>query len=146
MLVTMMVSSFWHGVHPGYYLSFLLVPPNQLGEDWMVAAFRDPKPSLKQNVFDWMCWFWKQRSLDYMAMAFLLLGLQETLHYWGSIYYLGHIWIAVFLIIGYLFKPKRRRSKDEVNESHTGQRPQTAGGPAGKEGSGGATLKKDKSN
>ena len=112
----MMVSSFWHGIHPGYYLSFILVPPNQIAEDWMRAAFRDPHPSRRQLVFDWVCWFWKQRSLDYMAMAFLLLGLRETLHYWGSIYFLGHVWVAVFMLIGYVCKPKRASRKGEKGE------------------------------
>ncbi|VDK51401.1 unnamed protein product [Gongylonema pulchrum] len=33
MLLTMSVSAFWHGVHPGYYLSFLTVPLCTLAED-----------------------------------------------------------------------------------------------------------------
>lgn len=117
MTITMMVSSFWHGIHAGYYLSFILVPPHQMAEDWMVAAYRDPKPSTKQTVFDWVCWFWKQRSLDYMAMAFMILGLRETLLYWGSVYFLGHLWIIAFLIIGYISKPKRAPKGKDKKES-----------------------------
>lgn len=33
MPLTMLVSAFWHGVHPGYYLSFLTIPVCTAVED-----------------------------------------------------------------------------------------------------------------
>jgi hypothetical protein len=43
--ITMSVSAFWHGIHPGYYLSFMLVPVIVYAEDLMIARFR------KQAIF-----------------------------------------------------------------------------------------------
>ena len=43
------VSAFWHGIHPGYYLSFLTVPPILMAEDAMTAAFRYPGKKKRQN-------------------------------------------------------------------------------------------------
>ena len=46
-------------------------------------------------------------------MAFLLLGLRETLHYWGSVYFLGHVWVGVFMLVGYLCRPPRTPRKEK---------------------------------
>ncbi|CAD5119004.1 DgyrCDS7659 [Dimorphilus gyrociliatus] len=52
--ITMSVSAFWHGIHPGYYLSFLTIPPNLLSENIMRKALRSKKT---ERIFDWLCWF-----------------------------------------------------------------------------------------
>lgn len=70
--ITMTVSAFWHGIHPGYYLSFLTVPPILMAEEVMIKAFRDDASPQFQEIFDWGCWFCKMRGFDYMCMGFLL--------------------------------------------------------------------------
>ena len=105
--VTMTVSAFWHGVHAGYYLSFLTIPPSLVAEDLMVTAFRNSRWTAR--TFEWFCWFFKMRAFEYMSMSFLLLGFSATLRYWWSIYFIGHISIALFILIGYVFRPPRRR-------------------------------------
>lgn len=156
----MTVSAFWHGIHPGYYLSFLTIPPNLVAEELMASAFRarpstpyDPQsppvasatssapatqdraePSstpaaqelsptpgtpagnsrharfqLDPAMFDWICWFFKMRSFDYMCMGFILLGWRETLRYWYSIYFIVHVYVVVFIAVGLTFKPRRVR-------------------------------------
>ena len=84
--ITMTISAFWHGIYPGYYLSFLLVPLILIAEDNMRAAFRHGSPRRIQ-CFDWACWFFKMRGFDYMCMGFLLLRLDYTLTYWRSIFF-----------------------------------------------------------
>ena len=107
----MTVSAFWHGVHAGYYLSFLTIPPNLIAEDLMTAAFRgDGSDHRRARWFDWLCWFCKMRSFEYMSMSFLLLGFSATLRYWWSIYFIGHIFIVLFILLGYISRPSRRRS------------------------------------
>ncbi|XP_041362326.1 lysophospholipid acyltransferase 7-like [Gigantopelta aegis] len=111
-LITMSVSAFWHGIHPGYYLSFLTVPPILMAEEAMTNAFRKGASEKQQKLFDFGCWFFKMRGFDYMCMGFLLLSYKSTIKYWMSIYFLGHIVIVMFLIIGnaarYLW-PKRTK-------------------------------------
>jgi len=104
----MTVSAFWHGVHAGYYLSFLTIPPNLIAEDLMVAAFRG-SDGRGTRVFDWLCWFLKMRSFEYMSMSFLLLGFSATLRYWSSVYFIGHISIATFILVGYICRPRHRK-------------------------------------
>ena len=97
----MLVSAFWHGIHPGYYLSFLTIPPTTMAEDLMIAAFRKDASPKFQRIFDWFCWFFKMRSLDYMCMGFILLTYHDTVMYWSSIYYICHIYTFLFIAIGY---------------------------------------------
>ena len=79
----MTVSAFWHGVHAGYYLSFLTIPPCLIAEDLMAASFRGE--GRRTRTFDWLCWLCKMRSFEYMSMSFLLLGFAATLRYWASL-------------------------------------------------------------
>ncbi|XP_022289145.1 membrane-bound acylglycerophosphatidylinositol O-acyltransferase mboat7-like [Crassostrea virginica] len=112
--ITMTISAFWHGIYPGYYLSFLLVPLILIAEDNMRAAFRHGSPRRIQ-CFDWACWFFKMRGFDYMCMGFLLLRLDYTLTYWKSIFFIGHVVTAVFLVTGMLLR-KKSKSVGEENK------------------------------
>ncbi|XP_061167600.1 lysophospholipid acyltransferase 7-like [Saccostrea echinata] len=106
--ITMTVSAFWHGIYPGYYLSFLLVPVILLAEDKMRAAFRHGSQT-QIECFDWACWFFKMRGFDYMCMGFLLLRLDYTLTYWRSIYFIGHCVTVLFLVTGILCRKRSKR-------------------------------------
>ena len=99
--ITMFVSAYWHGIHPGYYMSLLTTIPCMIAEDMFAAAFRNSKPYRQQQIFDGLCWFVRCRSLDYMCMGFLLLTFSDTYRYWSSIYFAAHVWTAVLLVIGY---------------------------------------------
>ncbi|XP_078335706.1 membrane-bound acylglycerophosphatidylinositol O-acyltransferase mboat7-like isoform X2 [Crassostrea virginica] len=112
--ITMTISAFWHGIYSGYYLSFLLVPLILIAEDNMRAAFRHGSPQRIQ-CFDWACWFFKMRGFDYMCMGFLLLRLDYTLTYWKSIFFIGHIVTAMFLVTGMLLR-KKSKSVGEENK------------------------------
>lgn len=109
----MTVSAYWHGIYPGYYLSFLTIPPVVLAEDLMIAAFRKDKPQKQQERFDWIWWFFKMRFFDYMNMGFVLLSLSGTIGYWSSIYFTWHIVTIIFIIIGMKYKPKRKKEQDD---------------------------------
>ncbi|KAK3591316.1 hypothetical protein CHS0354_028424 [Potamilus streckersoni] len=109
--VTMGVSAFWHGIHAGYYLSFMTVPPILMAEEAMTAAFRNRANPAQQKLFDWGCWFFKMRGFDYMCMGFLLLKFDATIAYWSSIYFAGHICIVLLLIIGYAFQGKKSKKE-----------------------------------
>lgn len=108
--ITMIVSAFWHGVHPGYYLSFLTIPFNLIAEDAMISAFRRDASVNRQKVFDWFCWFFKMRTFDYMCMGFLLLSLNDTLRYWQSVYFIYHVVIVVFIVVGYVVQMSRKKA------------------------------------
>ncbi|MGH0180491.1 UNVERIFIED_CONTAM: hypothetical protein FKN15_016894 [Acipenser sinensis] len=84
---TMFISAYWHGLHVGYYLSFLTIPLCLAAETSMERGVRSRLSPAGQYWFDWVHWFLKMRAYDYMCMGFVLLSWGDTLRYWGSVYY-----------------------------------------------------------
>lgn len=113
------LSAFWHGMHLGYYLSFLSVVPCLIAEDLLIAQLRNNKPLLQQQVFDWLCWFHKQRQFDYMSMGFLLLTKEKTFRYWHGIYFCMHGFVSLLIILALVLKlimPRTKHSKKPTNK------------------------------
>ncbi|CAG0896922.1 unnamed protein product [Cyprideis torosa] len=118
---TMFVSSVWHGVHSGYYLSMLTVPFIMVVEDqWdrLVRRRLNRKVSDQwdrlvrrrlnqkgQYIYDWICWAFKMQWFGYMGMAFILLKASTTFLYWQSVFFYGHALIAVMYALGFQLTP-----------------------------------------
>ncbi|XP_030053754.1 membrane-bound acylglycerophosphatidylinositol O-acyltransferase MBOAT7 isoform X2 [Microcaecilia unicolor] len=113
---TMLISAYWHGIHPGYYLSFLTIPLCLAAEDAMEEGLRHRLSSSGQMVFDWVQWFLKMRAYDYMCMGFVLLTFSDTLRYWGSIYYCIHLLVLGLLLIGHTVAYAAPRSPVKARE------------------------------
>ncbi|XP_042217763.1 lysophospholipid acyltransferase 7-like isoform X3 [Homarus americanus] len=88
--LTMFASAYWHGVYSGYYLSMLTVPFILAVEDYFDRLVRRKLGDKGKYVYDWLAWFVKMQNFAYMGMAFLLLRVDTTLHYWHSIGYIYH--------------------------------------------------------
>ncbi|XP_069942145.1 lysophospholipid acyltransferase 7 [Cherax quadricarinatus] len=88
--LTMLASAYWHGVYPGYYLSMLTVPFILAVEDYFDRLVRRRLGDSGKYAYDWFAWFVKMQNFAYMGMAFLLLRVDTTLHYWHSIGYIYH--------------------------------------------------------
>ena len=84
----MLVSAYWHGLHPGYYLSFLSVPlwlaAEAAAERSLGGVLGGPLPRALQ-------WALKMRAYEYLCVGFVLLGGGETLRCWGAVGYWGHL-------------------------------------------------------
>ncbi|XP_071477788.1 lysophospholipid acyltransferase 7-like [Diadema antillarum] len=106
---TMLVSAFWHGIHPGYYLSFMTVPMILYAEDLLIRAFRTEQ---NKTAFDWLNWFLRMRAFDYLACGFLLLSWEAVTRYWASTFFIVHVVTFAFIGIGLAFQPKKKRKTD----------------------------------
>ncbi|XP_039191005.1 lysophospholipid acyltransferase 7-like isoform X3 [Crotalus tigris] len=105
---TMLISAYWHGIHPGYYLSFLTIPLCLAAEGAMESGFLRHLSLSGRLWGDWIQWFLKMRAYDYMCMGFVLLTFEDTIHYWSSVYYCIHVGAVVFLILGTVLGAKRK--------------------------------------
>uniref|UniRef100_A0A8C7M234 Leukocyte receptor cluster member 4 n=1 Tax=Oncorhynchus mykiss TaxID=8022 RepID=A0A8C7M234_ONCMY len=120
---TMFISAYWHGLHAGYYLSFLTIPLCIAAESAMEASVRAKLGPRGQSAFDWVHWFLKMRAYDYMCMGFVLLKASDTVHYWTSIYFIIHIIALACILFGRLMKGgKRERKKSEKEEKIEGEK------------------------
>lgn len=112
MFITLLVSAFWHGVAPGYYLTFLMVPFVVIAEVQMEKAI---KPYLSPKLcycYDWLGWFFHYRSMEYLGCGFMLLQLEPCLAAWKSMYFVGHVVIFAFIVISMLIPKKHSDDKE----------------------------------
>ena len=112
------VSAFWHGVHPGYYLTFMSVPMVVSAEARMSKAI---KPYLSRRLeygYDWISWFFLYRAFEYLGVGFMMLQLGSIWKVWTRMYFIGHIVILLFMIIPSVIPVKRLpKIEDDINES-----------------------------
>ncbi|KAK4475064.1 hypothetical protein MN116_002158 [Schistosoma mekongi] len=101
-LWTMLVSAYWHGVHAGYYLSFLTIPLALAAESSLKNIINLCANSLPTGSPSFISWLLKMRVFEYCCMGFLILDWETTIAYWSSIYYCIHI-ILIILIVSELF-------------------------------------------
>lgn len=117
---TMLISAYWHGLHVGYYLSFLTIPLCIAAESAMEATVRSRLGPRGQSAFDWAHWFLKMRAYDYMCMGFVLLRADDTLHYWSSIYFSMHLVAIGCILLGRVLKrPRPQRQEGGAGEGET---------------------------
>ncbi|XP_075696004.1 membrane-bound acylglycerophosphatidylinositol O-acyltransferase MBOAT7 isoform X1 [Rhinoderma darwinii] len=117
---TMLISAYWHGIHPGYYLSFLTIPLCLASEVAMDVGLRRRLSDSGKLVFDWVHWFLKMRAYDYMCMGFVLLTFSDTVRYWRSIYFAIHVVAVFFLVVGRVLSmtaPRSPRNRKEGTEA-----------------------------
>lgn len=110
---TMFISAYWHGIHAGYYLSFLTIPLCMGAESALESTVRAKLGPQGQNIFDWIHWFLKMRAYDYMCMGFVLLSFSDTVNYWSSIFFCIHVIAVMCMGLGMLLKGGRRERRLE---------------------------------
>ena len=108
--------AYWHGLHMGYYLAFLMFFFNILGQEGFVKV----TGPLRRIPSKWIEYFWKVIDWSiswqiflYNQPAFRLLRVDDTLRVWASLYYYGHILTVVFIFLGLFFPSPRSKNKDD---------------------------------
>merc|ERR1711990_163786 len=115
----MVVSSVWHGVHPGYYLGLGSVPLCLAVEDLWRVKIRAKLGEDAQYWYDWMAWIVRMRWFDYLGMAFLLLRIDTIMMYWTSVFFVGHISLPILAGLALVISPmipKRPRIRGKTSD------------------------------
>ncbi|CAD5222862.1 unnamed protein product [Bursaphelenchus xylophilus] len=113
---TMFVSAFWHGVHPGYFLSFLTIPLCTAAEDVMFKRF--PVEDGKRNeIFDRVWRFIRMRGFEMMACGFLLLTWTDTIRLWKNQFFYLHV-IMIGILIFDKVHPRKHPEKHHEGHKH----------------------------
>lgn len=133
-IATYVVSAFWHGFYPGYYLTFVTGAVYMVAERMMqqilwplfcdIIGLPSRKSSSKADdvrhphhgpiawLLGLICWALSQLSLTYITLPFALLYWNESLMAWNSVRYIIHIGVAVTIILATIAdKVSRRRLK-----------------------------------
>lgn len=111
---TLAISAFWHGIHPGYYLSFLsaiFVVFSQKSLDKTMTSEMDNKT---RYYYDWISWFFVFRYIDLCgAVPFMLLEFGLVWRVWTKIYFLGHVLVLVVMVIPLFIRRKKPEKKEQ---------------------------------
>lgn len=113
-MTTFFTSAFWHGLEPGYYLSFILAGFMQSAAKMLRRHVRPvffsqpnvPNPTFSnvltfspaQLAYCTMSVLASQVTLNYAVAPFMLLEFKASIAGWKAVYFYGHILTAVAIV------------------------------------------------
>ncbi|OAD53371.1 Lysophospholipid acyltransferase 7 [Eufriesea mexicana] len=102
-IVTLALSAVWHGWAPGYFLCLCQIPLFMLSDDIIMKFYhRSKENSIAKIVWYALGWYVKTTCMAYLGVQFILLGFEDSMHYYKLVYFSGHI-IAVLLYVMALY-------------------------------------------
>ncbi|TFK92967.1 MBOAT-domain-containing protein [Polyporus arcularius HHB13444] len=116
-LATFATSAFWHGIAPGYYLSFfffafvqtagrlartylrpLVLPANYVGG----RGAPPPPQTRKKQLYDYLGILTTVMLTNYGTLPFMLLTIDDSFVAWNNVMWYGHFFIGGALVFFYM--------------------------------------------
>ncbi|KAI0751447.1 MBOAT-domain-containing protein [Daedaleopsis nitida] len=116
-LATFMTSAFWHGIAPGYYLTFfffafvqttarlarsylrpLVLPANYIP----VRGAPPPPQTRKKQLYDYLGVLFTVMLTNYGTLPFMLLTVDDSFVAWNIVVWYGHFLVGGALVFFYL--------------------------------------------
>eukprot|EP00842_Homolaphlyctis_polyrhiza_P006065 jgi/Hompol1/645/HPOL_000990-RA len=103
-VLTNLTSAFWHGFHPGYYLSFLsatfLIITGRTMRRFCLPFFvRVGSPLIPYKpVYDALGTFFTMGILNCFFVTFIVQRADVSINIWASIYFIAHVCVIVPII------------------------------------------------
>ncbi|XP_040280228.1 lysophospholipid acyltransferase 2-like isoform X1 [Bufo bufo] len=115
LLSTFLLSAAWHGVHAGYYFTFLTAAPITLAARRVRQTIRPwfQHTSWRRLIYSLITWVCTQIAMCYTVAPFILLGLGPSLQLYRSLGFCLHILPLLLLFI----VPKRKRPETKGGSS-----------------------------
>uniref|UniRef100_A0A8C3AHN5 Membrane bound O-acyltransferase domain containing 2 n=1 Tax=Cyclopterus lumpus TaxID=8103 RepID=A0A8C3AHN5_CYCLU len=114
MAATFLLSAMWHGVYPGYYLTFLTGIA-------MTMAARAVRHNIRpyfqgsdshKRIYDVMTWAGTQVAISYTVAPFVLLAVGPSLKFYRSWYYCLHL-LCLLVVLALPVKSRRLQAKEQ---------------------------------
>uniref|UniRef100_A0A3Q2PE05 Membrane bound O-acyltransferase domain containing 2 n=1 Tax=Fundulus heteroclitus TaxID=8078 RepID=A0A3Q2PE05_FUNHE len=111
---TFLLSAMWHGVYPGYYLTFV----TGIG---MTMAARAVRHNIRpyflvsdshKRVYDVLTWACTQVAISYTVVPFVLLAVGPSLKFYSSWYFCLHL-LCLLVVLVLPVKSRRRQAREE---------------------------------
>lgn len=105
LLMTQLISSYWHGPNSGYFFTLLIIAIYNPLESFYseLLVFSDSRRKLAKSAVQLTM---KTFVLNYMTVSFYLLDFDKFWRFYGSIHHIGYILFFV-LTLGYIFLNKK---------------------------------------
>lgn len=106
------ISAFWHGFYPGYYLMFCTFAmftfvSRMWRRNMRPLCRRTALSVLLYNLFTTVI---TNVAVNYAQAPFHLLDLSASLFFWSAFYFLPH-WVAALLLFGHFVRPRLIHSR-----------------------------------
>lgn len=105
-LFTFATSAFWHGVSPGYYMTFItgafLQSCGRSARRYIRPFFMSPdlsQPGPYKRYYDILTYVVSQMALQYTVQPFVILTFRGSLYVWSTVYFYVHIGIFTMIIL-----------------------------------------------
>lgn len=111
---TFLLSAVWHGVYPGYYLTFLTGIA-------MTMAARGVRHNVRPHfqgtathrlIYDIFTWAGTQIAICYTVVPFVLLAVGPSIKFYSSWYFCMHL-ACVLVVLALPVKPRHQRQKEQ---------------------------------
>lgn len=105
-IATNLVSASWHGFAPGYFLTFLGAGAcTAVGREIHRHVLPVAATKIWSNYAYDICMFaWTTILLITFGLPFQLFGIMDVWQAWKGVYFIGHIWLGVGLLIALFFR------------------------------------------
>uniref|UniRef100_A0A3P8UIU6 Membrane bound O-acyltransferase domain containing 2 n=1 Tax=Cynoglossus semilaevis TaxID=244447 RepID=A0A3P8UIU6_CYNSE len=112
---TFMLSAMWHGVYPGYYLTFVTGIA-------MTMAARAVRNNIRpyflvsdshKRIYDVITWAATQVAISYTVVPFVLLAVGPSLKFYWSWYFCLHL-LCLLVVLALPVKKRRREVKGQT--------------------------------
>ncbi|XP_061824331.1 lysophospholipid acyltransferase 2 [Nerophis lumbriciformis] len=111
---TFLLSAMWHGVYPGYYITFLTGTA-------MTMAARAVRHNIRphflvsdsyKRIYDVITWAWTQVAISYTVVPFVLLTVGPSLKFYRSWYFCLHL-LCLLVALALPVRSRRREAKGQ---------------------------------
>ncbi|KAJ3254972.1 Lysophospholipid acyltransferase 1 [Chytriomyces hyalinus] len=102
---TFLVSAFWHGFYPGFYLTFItlsfLVSANRISRKWIRPLFHDPASKLHPflSVYHVVGWAATCIGMNYATVGMQMKRFNSAMILWGRICFSVHVALVVLIVL-----------------------------------------------
>ncbi|VDD78623.1 unnamed protein product [Mesocestoides corti] len=90
-VVTLFIYAYCFGVQPNHLLAVITLPLISQTEEGIATLMAFFGFVLPPGGLAFIRWFFRRRALDYLTVGWILLSLEETLAFWGSLGYFVHV-------------------------------------------------------
>ncbi|XP_064002417.1 lysophospholipid acyltransferase 2 isoform X1 [Pogoniulus pusillus] len=112
---TFILSAIWHGVYPGYYLTFLTGVLMTLAARALRNNIRHyfVESAAVKACYDVVTWVTTQVAISYTVVPFVLLSVKPSLTFYSSCYFCLHIGSILVLLVFPLKRTQKSSKKHE---------------------------------
>ncbi|KAJ3613070.1 hypothetical protein NHX12_019326, partial [Muraenolepis orangiensis] len=119
---TFLLSAIWHGVYPGYYLTFLTGTAMTMAARALRHNLRPhfQTSDSRRQVYDVMTWAGTQVAISYTVVPFVLLAVGPSLKFYRSWYYCMHL-LCLLLVLALPVKARHLQVKEQQQQQQQQQ-------------------------